>query len=173
MLFFINGLQGGSLAGDGAALAAGLCFGASMVFLRMNREGSPALCLFLSHCIPFVIGLPFLISHPPVFTPASAAAILFLGIVQVGAASLLYAYSIKRLRAIDAVFIDQIEPVLNPVWVFVFSGEAPAPLSMAGGIIIIGAVLVSQISRVPWLSFFIKSVFIKSCKKHIKPIEYP
>jgi drug/metabolite transporter (DMT)-like permease len=145
LLFFINGLKGGSLAGDGAALAAGVCFGAGMVFLRMNKEGSPALCLFLSHCIPFALGLPFIISHPPVFTPASAAAILFLGIVQVGAASLLYAYSIKRLRAIDAVFIDQLEPLLNPVWVFVFSGEVPAPLSLAGGSIIIGAVLVSQI----------------------------
>jgi drug/metabolite transporter (DMT)-like permease len=153
LLFFINSLNRGSLAGDGAALAAGLCFGAGMVFLRMNREGSPALCLFLSHCIPFVLGLPFIISHPPVFTPASAAAILFLGIVQVGAASLLYAYSIKRLRAIDAVFIDQLEPVLNPVWVFIFSGEVPAPLSMLGGIIIIGAVLMSQVSGVPNLAF--------------------
>jgi drug/metabolite transporter (DMT)-like permease len=146
-LFFVNGLQRGNLAGDGIALGAGLCFGAGMVFLRMNREGSPALCLFLSHCIPFALGIPFIISHPPVFTPASAAAILFLGIVHVGAASLLYAYSIKRLRAIDAVFIDQLEPLLNPVWIFIFSGEVPAPLSMAGGIIIIGAVLISQIPR--------------------------
>jgi drug/metabolite transporter (DMT)-like permease len=147
LLFFINGLKGGSLAGDGAALAAGVCFGAGMVFLRMNREGSPVLCLFLSHCIPFALGLPFIISHPPVFTLAGVAAILFLGIVQVGAASLLYASSIKRLRAIDAFFIDQLEPLLNPVWVFVFSGEVPAPLSLAGGSIIIGAVLVSQVKR--------------------------
>jgi drug/metabolite transporter (DMT)-like permease len=153
LLFFINGLKGGSLAGDGIALAAGLCFGAGMVFLRMNRDASPAFCLFLSHCIPFALGIPFIISHPPVCTPAGAAAILFLGIVQVGAASLLYAYSIKRLRAIDAVFIDQLEPLLNPVWVFVFLGEAPAPLSILGGIIIIGAVLMSQISRVPGLIF--------------------
>jgi drug/metabolite transporter (DMT)-like permease len=144
-LFFVDGLRGGNLAGDGVALAAGVCFGAGMVFLRMNREASPALCLFLSHCIPFVLGLPFIISHPPVFTPSSAAAILFLGIVQVGAASLLYAYAIKRLRALDAVFIDQLEPVLNPVWIFVFSGEVPAPLSLAGGIVIIAAVLLSQI----------------------------
>ncbi|MFP3090049.1 DMT family transporter [Treponema sp. TIM-1] len=144
LLFFVNGLQGGSLAGDAIALAAGVCFGAAMVFLRMNREGSPGFCLFLSHCIPFALGLPFIITHPPVFTPASAGAILFLGIVQVGVASLLYAYSIKRLRAIDAVFIDQLEPLLNPVWIFIFSGEVPAPLSMLGGIIIIGAVLMSQ-----------------------------
>ena len=104
-LFFVNGLRYGSLAGDGTALAAGVCFGASMVFLRMNREGSPELCLFLSHCIPLAVSVPLIMAGPPAFTPASAGAILFLGVVQVGAASLLYARAIKRLRAMDAAFI--------------------------------------------------------------------
>jgi drug/metabolite transporter (DMT)-like permease len=142
-LFFINGLRYKSLAGDGTALAAGICFGASMVFLRMNREGAPEFCLFLSHCIPLAVSVPFIIASPPVFTLPSAGSVLFLGILQVGAASLLYAYAIKRLRAIDAVFIDQLEPVLNPLWVFIFTGELPAALSIAGGLIIIAAVLMN------------------------------
>jgi drug/metabolite transporter (DMT)-like permease len=49
VLFLVNGLRLGSLPGDCVALAAGVCFGAGMVFLRMNKDGSPALCLFLSH----------------------------------------------------------------------------------------------------------------------------
>jgi drug/metabolite transporter (DMT)-like permease len=133
----------GSLAGDAIALAAGLCFGASMVFLRMNRDASPALCLFLSHCIPLTLGIPFFFIRAPVFTGQNVGAILFLGIVQVGIASLLYAYAIKRLRAIDAIFIDQLEPVLNPFWIFIFSGEIPGAFSVIGGIIIIGAVLLN------------------------------
>jgi drug/metabolite transporter (DMT)-like permease len=148
-LLFINGLRygsrdGDSIVGDAVALAAGICFAASMVFLRMNRAASPALCLFLSHCIPFVIGLPFIIRSPPVFTAKSVAAIIFLGIVQVGAASLLYAHAIKRIRAIDAVLISQLEPVLNPLWIFLATGAIPAPLSIAGGVIIILAVLAGQ-----------------------------
>jgi drug/metabolite transporter (DMT)-like permease len=144
VLFFANGLKGGSIAGDATALAAGICFGASMVLLRMNREGSPALCLFVSHSIAVLVSIPFIATHPPEFTPANTASILFLGIVQVGIASLLYAYSIKRIRTLDAVFIAQLEPVLNPVWVFAFTGETPAPLSIAGGVVIIAAVLLSQ-----------------------------
>ncbi|MDR3284328.1 MAG: DMT family transporter [Treponema sp.] len=143
-LFLANGLRGGSIVGDGTALAAGICFGASMVLLRMNREGSPLLCLFVSHCIPVLVSVPFIASHPPLFTPANTASILFLGIVQVGIASLLYAYSIKRIPALDAVFIAQVEPLLNPLWVFAFTGEIPAPLSIAGGAVIIAAVLLSQ-----------------------------
>jgi drug/metabolite transporter (DMT)-like permease len=144
VLFFANGLRGGSIVGDVTALGAGICFGASMALLRMNKDGSPLLCLFLSHCIPVVVSIPFIAAHPPIFTPANTASILFLGIFQVGIASLLYAYSIKRIRTLDAVFIAQLEPVLNPVWVFVFTGEIPAPLSIAGGVIIIAAVLLSQ-----------------------------
>jgi drug/metabolite transporter (DMT)-like permease len=144
-LFFFNGLSYGGLAGDSAALLAGLCFAASMVFLRMNKDGSPTLALFLSHCIPVLAGLPFVVLYPPVFTPARTASILFLGLVQIGIASLLYAYSIKRIKAMDAIFIDQLEPLLNPVWVFVFTGETPAPLAAAGGIIIIMAVVVSSL----------------------------
>jgi drug/metabolite transporter (DMT)-like permease len=143
-VFFANGLGSASFIGDGTALAAGMCFGASMVFLRMNREGSPALCLFLSHCIPVALSIPFIAANPPVFTAASVAAILFLGIFQVGIASLLYAYSIKRIHTLDAVFIDQLEPVLNPVWVFVATSEIPAHLSIVGGAIIVAAVLLSQ-----------------------------
>jgi drug/metabolite transporter (DMT)-like permease len=154
LLFFVEGLKSGSLAGDGTALAAGICFGASMVLLRMNREGSPARCLFLSHCVPFVAGLPFILARPPVLTLTSTAAIFFLGIVQVGTGSLLYTYSIKRLRAIDAIFIAQLEPVLNVVWIFIFLGEVPAHLVITGGIILIGAVLMSQEYRIPRLNSF-------------------
>jgi drug/metabolite transporter (DMT)-like permease len=142
-LFLINGLSYGSISGDALALAAGICFAAGMIFLRMNRDGSPVLALFLSHCIPVIAGLPFLFLYPPVFTPASAASILFLGIVQVGVASLLYASAIKKIRALDALFIDQLEPLLNSLWVFIFTGDLPAPLAAIGGGIIIAAVIVS------------------------------
>jgi drug/metabolite transporter (DMT)-like permease len=147
VLFFANGLRGGSIVGDVTALAAGICFGASMVFLRMNREGSPALCLFLSHCIPVGLSIPFIAANPPAFTYTNVLAILFLGLFQMGFASFLYAYSIKKIRTLDAVFIDQLEPVLSLVWVFLFIGEIPAPLSIAGGVIIIAAVLLSCLTK--------------------------
>jgi len=63
--------------------------------------------------------------------------------VQTGIGSLLYSYSMKRLRAVDAVLIGELEPVLNPLWVYLATGEIPGPLSMAGGIIIITGVLIS------------------------------
>jgi drug/metabolite transporter (DMT)-like permease len=142
-LFLAGGLRYRSLAGDGVALAAGACFGAGMVFLRMNREGSPELCLLLSHCLPLGAGIPFIVAYPPEFTPLSAGSVLFLGVVQAGAASLLYAWAIKRLRALDAAFISQLEPVLNPVWIAAVTGRFPGALSLAGGGAVIAAALLN------------------------------
>ena len=33
-----------------------------------------------------------------------------------------------------------LEPVANPIWVFLFLGERPGPLALAGGAIVLAAV---------------------------------
>jgi drug/metabolite transporter (DMT)-like permease len=38
-----------------------------------------------------------------------------------------------------------IEPVLNPLWVFLLLGETPGPLALVGGTIILGAVMVRAV----------------------------
>ena len=101
-LFMFESISYGRLAGDTIAILCGITFALSMVFLRKLKDGSPALALFFSHLLPVIIGIPFLFTHPPRWTAMSAGAILFLGLVQIGIASLLYAYSIKRIGAIDA-----------------------------------------------------------------------
>jgi siroheme synthase-like protein len=143
-VFFLDGLGSGRLVGDGIALLAGVCFALSMTALRSLKEGSPALALFCSHLIPVALGLPFLFIAPPALTAANIARVSFLGLIQIGVASLLYAYAIKRLPAVNAMLIAQLEPVLNPLWLFVFSGEVPSWYVLAGGVAIIAAVAISS-----------------------------
>jgi drug/metabolite transporter (DMT)-like permease len=73
------------------------------------------------------------------------AYILFLGTIQLGVASLLFAYGIKRVTAVQAMLTAAIEPILNPVWVLLVTGEKPSLVAVIGGAIIIAAVLVSTI----------------------------
>ena len=141
-IFFFDRVGSGKLAGDGLALLAGITFALSMLALRLLKDSSPALALFFSHIISVVIGLPFIFFTPSEFTPKNLAAIFFLGIVQIGCASLLYAYAIRRLSAINTMLIAQIEPVLNPLWVFLFLGEMPTHYALAGGAVIIASVIV-------------------------------
>ena len=141
-VFFFDGMGSGKLAGDGLALLAGFTFALSMTALRSLKDSSPALALFCSHIISVLIGLSFVFIAPPEFTPKNLAAIFSLGIVQIGCASLLYAYAIRRLPAINTMLIAQLEPVLNPVWVFIFLGDIPTRYVLAGGAVIIASVIV-------------------------------
>jgi drug/metabolite transporter (DMT)-like permease len=81
--------------------------------------------------------------YPAALSAGSAGAIFFMGIVQIGAASALFAYGIKRVTAVQAMLTAMIEPVLNPVWVLVVTGERPALSALIGGGIIIAALALS------------------------------
>ena len=50
-------------------------------------------------------------------------------------------------RPLDASLIGFIEPLLNPVWVFLFVGERPSPWALVGGGIIIAAIAVHTIRQ--------------------------
>jgi drug/metabolite transporter (DMT)-like permease len=76
----------------------------------------------------------------PVFTLGSVLAILVLGLFQVGLASVFFASGIKRVSAVGATLIAIIEPVCNPIWVFLAVGEAPGPTAIIGGAVIVLAV---------------------------------
>jgi drug/metabolite transporter (DMT)-like permease len=144
-LFFKDGLAGGSLLGDSIAVLSGIFFGANSVFMRMQKEGNPDDSMLLSHLITVCICLPFLGIYPPAFTPQNILAILFMGIIQIGCASLLFAYGIKRIPAIQAMLTAMAEPILNPLWVLLATGEKPSPSTLTGGGIIVLAVLISSL----------------------------
>ncbi|MCL1813886.1 MAG: DMT family transporter [Treponema sp.] len=144
-LFFKDGLAGGSSTGNLLALLSGISFGANSVFLRIQKEGDPADALILAHILTFLASIPFMFLHPPSFTAANTALILLMGIVQLGMASLLFAYGIKRVPVVQAMLTAAIEPILNPVWVLLVTGERPTIVALLGGLIIIAAVMVSTI----------------------------
>jgi drug/metabolite transporter (DMT)-like permease len=51
------------------------------------------------------------------------------------------------VSAITALIIACVEPVLNPVWVLLVTGERPSADALAGGALIIAAVLLSSLLR--------------------------
>ncbi|MDR3312698.1 MAG: DMT family transporter [Spirochaetaceae bacterium] len=145
-IFFKDGLSGGGITGDILAVISGITFGAHSVFMRLQKNANPADSMALAHIICTAFALPFAIRHPPVFTSTSTAVILFMGIVQLGCASFFFSYGIKRVTAVRTMLTCTIEPVLNPLWVFVVTGERPDLWAVIGGIIIVSAVLSSSLA---------------------------
>jgi len=144
VLFFFDKLGGFHLFGDTLSIISGITFALTSVFLRMQKEGSPLESLLLAHMITAVVGLPFLLTGP---MPAvqEILALSALGLFQVGASSILFAYAIKRISAVETMLTAVIEPILNPVWVFIFVGELPGMWCLIGGSIIIVSVTVTSV----------------------------
>jgi drug/metabolite transporter (DMT)-like permease len=141
---FGDKLGGGRMLGNVLALLSGLTFSFYFVFMRMQKEGSPLESILLSHWITAGIGIA-----ASFFLPAprlTAAAIGVLGLVQVGVSAILFAYAIKRISAVSANLIAVIEPVFNPVWVFLVLGEAPGARALGGGAVILAAVTAASVA---------------------------
>jgi drug/metabolite transporter (DMT)-like permease len=146
VIFFREGLSGGAFLGDSIALLSGLLFGAQSVFMRMQKDGNPADSMLTAHIITAIVSIPFFFLYPPVLSPGSIGAILFMGIFQIGLASWLFSFGIKRTPALEAMLTSMIEPVLNPVWVLLVTGEKPSVSALIGGAVIITAVAFSAVA---------------------------
>ena len=144
LLFFRGGLGKGRLLGDILAVLSGILLAAHSVFLRMMKDGNPRDAMLLAHVLSAVIGIPFFLIYPPVVTVSSVMVVFFMGTLQLGLTSLLFTYGLKRVRAMEAMLIASAEPILNPVWVLAITGEKPSPEALAGGAIIIVAVVASS-----------------------------
>jgi drug/metabolite transporter (DMT)-like permease len=141
VLLFMDKLGGGRLLGNVLAVLSGLVFSFYYIFMRMQKDESPLESILLAHWLTAAIGLGVALFLPcPVFTWKAAGAIVMLGIFQVGVSSVLFTAAIKRVPAVFANLIAVIEPVFNPLWVFLALGEKPGLNAIIGGTIIIVAV---------------------------------
>ncbi|MGC8971272.1 MAG: DMT family transporter [bacterium] len=137
-LFFLDKLQPGSLLGNIVAILSGVAFALYIIFMRKQKDESPIESTLLGNILTAIIGLPFMLSSSP--TGSSWIGIILLGTVQLGLSYILYSIAIKEVTALEAILIPIIEPILNPIWVFLAIGEAPGKWAFIGGAIILASV---------------------------------
>lgn len=150
-LFFVGRLEKGDLAGNACAIGSGIAFAAFLVFLRVpscTSETRPR-AMVLGNVLLVVVlaAVNGARGEAEIFTPSvrDLSGLLFLGVVQIGVAYVLFGFGMAHVQAIEASLIGMIEPVLNPVWVFLALGERPGPWAIAGGAVIIAAVTVRSV----------------------------
>jgi drug/metabolite transporter (DMT)-like permease len=140
-----NALASNIFVGNIAALLSGLFFGLYFIMLRHPRlleNRNPAISVFYGNILIVVFMLPILAQNLPNPNSRDLLAIIFLGVLQIGAAYILFTKGIAEgVRSLDASIIGFIEPLLNPIWVFLFIGERPSKWAILGGAIILGAVI--------------------------------
>ena len=59
----------------------------------------------------------------------------------------MYAFALRRVVARDAALISLLEPLLNPIWVYLFVGELPELMTFIGGGFIMGGLVLRFLLR--------------------------
>jgi len=138
-LFFIDEMSPGGMLGNIYAALSGICFASMVLMLRKQKDESPLESVFWGNVLTAIIGLPFMFTSMP--DTSSWIGLLLLGVFQLGISYILYALAIKHVSALEAILIPVIEPLLNPVWVFLVMAELPGPWAFVGGFIVLTSIV--------------------------------
>lgn len=139
ILFFMGELSPGHLEGNIYALLSGLAFASFMIGMRKNKAEYQFSSIFYGNVLVALICIPFILDLQTLHF-SDLWMVAFLGIFQIGIAYAIFSYGLKKVYAIEASLISMIEPVLNPLWVFLGYGETPSFMAIIGGIIIIATI---------------------------------
>jgi drug/metabolite transporter (DMT)-like permease len=140
LLFFVGELEPGHLEGNIVALFSGIAFAAFFLGMKKNDQKYQQSSIFYGNILVALVSIPFLFSIE-VLTSADLLMVSFLGVFQIAVAYAFFSLGLKRIYAVEASIISMVEPVFNPVWVFLGYGEVPSITAIIGGLIIIGAVV--------------------------------
>ena len=143
-LFFVGKLRPEDLSGNLLALASGFCFALYFLLLRhsKSRAVNRASSVIYGNLLVVLIAAPAGLAAIPNMSSHDVLSVVYLGVVQIGIAYTLFTAAMARgVRSLDAGIVGYIEPILNPVWVFLVIGERPSSWALLGGAIIILAVI--------------------------------
>ena len=137
-LFFIGKFEMHGMTGNALALSSSVFFAALILCLRKEHGAAQSAIVWgnvaaAMATLPFVAGNLSLKAGPFVI-------LLLLGLFQIALAYLLFVRGLKHVTATQASLTGMLEPVMNPVWVFLFLGERPSTYAMAGAVVVLSAI---------------------------------
>ena len=133
------------LAGMLIALAVPLAAAVNLVTLKhAGRSVDLIPAVLLGAAFSAAVTLPFAL-------PFSASArdllwLALLGCVQLGLPCMLMVRASPHLSAPEIALLALIEVLLGPLWTWLGAGEAPAPATLAGGALVLAALLLNELA---------------------------
>ena len=137
-LFFVGKFHTGG-AGDAMAVLSGAFFASLVLALRMERDAGAEAAVTYGNVLACAALLPF-IAGDFHLTGKSVGILLFLGVFQIAGAYVLFIRGLRYVTATQASLFGMLEPIANPVWVFLFLDERPDVYALAGGAVVLGAI---------------------------------
>jgi DME family drug/metabolite transporter len=137
-LFFVGKLEARGMAGNAMALLSSFFFAGLILILRRENRAAESAIIWGNVALTVAL-LPF-VSGDLSLTSKSFGVLLFLGLFQIGLAYVCFVRGLKYVTATEASLTGMLEPVANPLWVFLFLGERPSTYAAAGAVIVLAAI---------------------------------
>jgi DME family drug/metabolite transporter len=140
----LNGLAVGTLFGNLMGLLAALGYACFAVILRREnkKDMMPALFfagVFAAIASAFMAGGVRISWH-------DLRLCIALGVLGLGLGLILFTWASRYVPAAELILLALTEVILGPVWVWVGMGEIPSGLTLAGGFIVLGAIVVNAVT---------------------------
>lgn len=146
-LFFVGKFEARGMAGNAMALVSSIFFAALILVLRRENRAAGSAVAWGNVCLAAAL-LPFVADDLAV--PLDDFAILlFLGVFQIALAYICFVRGLARVTATEASLTGMLEPVANPVWVFLFLGERPSVFAVIGAGIVLAAIAWHTVTAEP------------------------
>jgi drug/metabolite transporter (DMT)-like permease len=130
----------GSLIGDGLSFVVALAFALTIVITRWRHDVSMAPAICMSQAILVVVFVPF--ADPSDIGGGDIGWLAALGIGQIGLGFALMTVGARLIPAAQVGLITLLETVLGPLWVWLALDERPSTLTLAGGAIVLVAIVI-------------------------------
>jgi drug/metabolite transporter (DMT)-like permease len=134
----------GALFGDLLAVVMATSFATATVIVRRHPDIQMAPAAVLSTALTAVVALP--LADPLQASGRDLALLAFFGVGQFGLGFVLFMKGARLLPAAETSLIGMLETVLGPIWVWLVLGERPGPAALAGGALILGALLAGTLA---------------------------
>ncbi len=129
----------GNLLAAGSAVAWAFTVTGYRWLARAGEDHGPvASAAACGNLLVFLVSLPFAWPVAP-GRVGDWLAVAYLGVFQLGLAYVFLSRAITRVPALEASLFLLVEPVLSPIWAWLVHGEAPGPLAVVGGAVILTA----------------------------------
>jgi drug/metabolite transporter (DMT)-like permease len=146
-LFFVGKFEARGMAGNAMALLSSCFFAALILLLRRENNAAQSAVTWGNLTLAAVL-LPF-VRNDLGLTTKSLLVFLGLGVFQIGLAYAFFIRGLKYVTATQASLTGMIEPIANPIWVFLILGERPSPYAAAGAVIVLAAIAWHTITSTP------------------------
>jgi len=147
-LFFFDQLTPGYLIGNFVAICAGVFCAGMYIAVGSGSESERMGGTILGQSLTAVVGITFsLFAAPPEITGRAVLFIVILGVFQLGIPYALFVRSTRHCPPLACNLLGVMEPLLNPVWVFLFDGESPGVYALVGAAVVIATVTVWSVHQ--------------------------